>query len=508
MSKRNHSFVMMSKLSDVRGRVNYISSPERQEYLYAVYSTVEDHYWELLAEQNQKDFRRSGTNGKCIEGRELIIMLPPSLMGYDHDVLLKYMTTVFTEKYDVGCCAALHHNKSKTNFHIHLIFSERKIRQEVEHKIASRNMFYNEKGKRVKTKKDILNADGNVRQGCKIIQKGQIYDINFFHPKEEIFKSDIFLKDIKYSLTEAINKLVKDENEKLHVFQKDGLYLATKKIGKNNPRAEEIRVDNYLRQKWNENVDRSLLLGGTEEEIHFVKKENIDKLVEQSIQKNGENPKIFTGILQRAIGRLRGFMEYVRAMDTGVIDKSGYSLTGHDLKIDVTPESLPKRSKGPRPSSKLQELEVMRLQQILENLKMQEKKIYAIEKALIQMKKDLNELQKKWFHIKEKKELQNKIDTKTEQLENAEYMMNLILNQNGYQNVLEVINDLKYAEVKLMDIHEKQSEWDRPEPETKRMYINFPAKKQEKQEEQKYTRRERNLLPVQPKKRRSRGMEL
>ena len=42
MSKRNHSFVMMSKLSDVRGRVNYISSPERQEYLYAVYSTVGD----------------------------------------------------------------------------------------------------------------------------------------------------------------------------------------------------------------------------------------------------------------------------------------------------------------------------------------------------------------------------------------------------------------------------------------------------------------------------------
>lgn len=32
------------------------------------------------------------------------------------------------------------------------------------------------------------------------------------------------------------------------------------------------------------------------------------------------------------------------------------------------------------------------------------------------------------------------------------------------------------------------------------MYINFPAKKQEKQEEQEYTRRERNLLPVQPKK--------
>ena len=45
---------MESKLSDVRGRVDYISSPERQEHLYAVYSDVQDHYWELLAEQNQK----------------------------------------------------------------------------------------------------------------------------------------------------------------------------------------------------------------------------------------------------------------------------------------------------------------------------------------------------------------------------------------------------------------------------------------------------------------------
>ena len=211
MSKRNHSFVMMSKLSDVRGRVNYISSPERQEYLYAVYSTVEDHYWELLAEQNQKDFRRSGTNGKCIEGRELIIMLPPSLMEYDHEVLLKYITTVFTEKYDVGCCAALHHNKSKTNFHIHLIFSERKIQQEAEHKIASRNMFYNEKGKRVKTKKDILSAEGNVRQGCKIIQKGQIYDINFF---QSYYTNVPYLKLSQNSISEALVYQELRENNK------------------------------------------------------------------------------------------------------------------------------------------------------------------------------------------------------------------------------------------------------------------------------------------------------
>ena len=97
------------------------SSPERQENLYAVFANVEDSYWELLAEQNQRDFAKSGTEGTCIEARELIIMLPPSLIEYDHELLLKYMTSVFLEKYDVGCCAALHHNKSKTNLHLSLI---------------------------------------------------------------------------------------------------------------------------------------------------------------------------------------------------------------------------------------------------------------------------------------------------------------------------------------------------------------------------------------------------
>lgn len=124
-------------------------------------------------------------------------MLPPSLMGYDHDLLLKYITTVFTEKYNVGCCAALHHNKTKTNFHIHLIFSERKMRQEAEHKIAGRNLFFNESGKRMRTKKEILDENGKIRKGCRVVNKGEIYEINFFYPKEEIFKSNQFLRDIK-----------------------------------------------------------------------------------------------------------------------------------------------------------------------------------------------------------------------------------------------------------------------------------------------------------------------
>ena len=70
MNRRNHSFVMESKLHDVKGRVDYISSPKRQENLYAVFFNVEDSYWELLVEQNQRDFAKSGTEGTGRDTKE------------------------------------------------------------------------------------------------------------------------------------------------------------------------------------------------------------------------------------------------------------------------------------------------------------------------------------------------------------------------------------------------------------------------------------------------------
>ena len=54
----------------------------------------------------------------------------------------------------------------------------------MERKIASRNMFYDETGKHVRTKKEILDEDGNLRPGCKVIKKGEVYETKFFSPKE------------------------------------------------------------------------------------------------------------------------------------------------------------------------------------------------------------------------------------------------------------------------------------------------------------------------------------
>lgn len=108
-----HSFIQMSKLSNVKGRISYITSPARQENLYATYNTADAAFWTSLARENQQEFKRSGTKGTCIEAREFIIALPEKFTRYDPQRVLAKFTEEFQKRYNVECVSGLHHNKAK-----------------------------------------------------------------------------------------------------------------------------------------------------------------------------------------------------------------------------------------------------------------------------------------------------------------------------------------------------------------------------------------------------------
>lgn len=302
--KRN-SFIEMAKLHNLSGRITYISSHAKQEHLYEVYATKPDKaFWRELAKCNQEEFKKSGTNGKCIEARELMIALPESFINYDHDYLLKKMVDEFKEKYGVECFAALHHNKRKTNLHIHMIFAERKRLNQPEEKTATRNMFYDEQGCHVRTKKEILGGDGNIRKGCKIIKKGEVYECKIFTVKDGRFKQESFLDEARVFYTDLINQMVIDDKDRLSIFDKNGPYLATKKVGKNNPKAEEIKADNEIRMEWNRTVDRAIVSGVSEAEVVELKKTEITDRVKESVEQNGRKPELFGDIVKAAIALL------------------------------------------------------------------------------------------------------------------------------------------------------------------------------------------------------------
>ena len=298
----NHSFVRHYKLHNVQGKIDYISNPDRQEHLYATYdTTIDDRFWDYLAGENRKAFKQSGSEGECIEAREFVIMLPLSFMDYDPDTLLRLFTERFRAEYGLECSSALHLNKAKSNYHIHLIYSERKPLKKTKIKIADRNRFYDETGKHRKTKKEILDENGNIRPGCTIIKKGEEYDCKFFGPKEDFVGTPVFLNEIKHMYTDLINACVRDEAERLEVFDRNGPYLATKKIGKNNPKAEIIIADNEVRKEWNRTVDEARVSGVPEEDIVAMKKEMISSEVKESIKECGNQPERLRAIIKKAI---------------------------------------------------------------------------------------------------------------------------------------------------------------------------------------------------------------
>lgn len=117
-----------------------------------------------------------------------------------------------------------------------------------------------------------------------------------------------------------------------------------------------------------------------EEELIVMKKEYIDNEVAESVKEHGYQPSLFTQLLQKAIGKLRGFIEFVIFYEYVEKDENGNPIIHEDAMLDITPAALLPREKGPYPSSELELLEVKRLSAIDDKLKAGNRKVYAIEK--------------------------------------------------------------------------------------------------------------------------------
>ena len=457
----------MSKLPDVRGRITYISSHAKQENLYAVYETTDRCYWTELAKCNRQEFEKSGTEGKCIEAREFIIALPESFFVlYEPDKLLQLFTDRFKEKYGVECVSALHHNKRKTNYHIHLIFSERELLPEPIEKTATRNMFYDENGKHVRTKKEILDENRNVRKGCKIVKKGL---------------------------------LVKDDKEKLHVFDSNGLYLATKKIGKNNPKAEQIQTDNEMRMRWNCEVDRAIVSGVSETEIQQIKKKYITDRIRESVDIFGSQPERLGSIIMTAVTALALLISKVldkaRKLSAKFFEKEVVQMVTEPSE-ERTLEKIPQTDKKPKqehnllkklianPSAQKQELQSQTQVTEQETPQIPPKPVVSTEAAaypkLLKIYKELNrqngiifdaerernELELERDSLKglakltKKGELQSRIDRKNEEIDLLKVGLSGIVKRYGFQTVHDFYKVFSVSKTANAEYRNKVDKWE------------------------------------------------
>ena len=483
-----HSFIQMTKLSNVRGRITYISSHAKQEHLYAVYETTERSYWTELARCSQQEFKKSGVEGNCVEARELIIALPESLYEQGMpDMLLKSFTDKFKEKYGVECVAALHHNKRMTNFHIHLIFSERQLLAEPVIKIATRNMFYDEHGNHVRTKKEILDEAGNIRKRCKVIGKGEVYEKKLFTSKNTRFKQEDFLDEVKLFYTRMINHWVTDEKDRLTVFDRNGPYLATKKIGRNNPKAEQIEQDNKLRMDWNREVDRAIISNVPMDDILQIKREHITEPIKRSIEIYGNKPQRLALILNMAITELvlliSKVLEAARAIRNKILhtdvtnaEKTDFasnivvdntdntSAIEESTKVEnkiTTQEETIKEVNVTKPDKPVMTPEAAtypKLKKIKAELDNQNNLIFQAEQQRGNLEIELSDL-KGLAKLTRKAELQRKIDEKTDYINRLKIGLSNMVRNYGFENMNEFYLSYKESQNAYAEYQQEVDDW-------------------------------------------------
>ena len=275
----------------------------------------------------------------------------------------------------------------------------------------------------------------------------------------------------------------------------DEIYLATKKIGKNNPKAEQIKADNEVRMMWNHEVDRALVSQVPENEIRLIKKEFITDRIRGSIKAWGNCPELLANIMRGATTRLAllihdlltaarelknklfhkalekeyGNKTVIKAEDSAdvVTAPAKEVITEHEppvITITATvPETdiveQPKPQIPPRPVIPPEAAAFPRLQKVKVTLDKQNRLIFEAERERTKLEIELSDL-KGLARLTKKKELESKIATKTEEIRTLKAGLSGIVRQHGFATVQDFYTAF-YTAQRATEAYQKEcTKWD------------------------------------------------
>lgn len=284
------TFVRMTKLHNLKGRVDYITDEKRQENLISIINQDTD-FTELIK------FEKANSRSKN-EGRELIVALPNEWLNLEKSELNKRVNDIVKatigDKFDY--VAAIHLNKKKSNLHTHIIFSERE-KQVESFEVYKKDVYLDKNGNLAKKKEDrfeLIAKKGDYKldkNGNKIASKVT------FSNKDIKFKDYNFLNDCKLKVENYYKSydisIEKNAIPEKHVGKGTNEY--TERVNKENEYVREINNildrDKELKQivaeKWSENKEKkSSFLENTSKFILDFINEKLRKKKEQKLQKS------------------------------------------------------------------------------------------------------------------------------------------------------------------------------------------------------------------------------
>lgn len=248
------NLVRTQKITNGRGSIKYITKDSKGEIL-ASYSTQSLQEWEILFDYNQQKFAEEkekggwvpsrknakGEEAKCIEARMYVVAFPNEMANfpckYNGQVvnnemeLAKAIANDWRNTYGTDCYVAIHWNKSHTNFHAHILVSERIKKESSEIKRAKRNRYYDANGKECK-KADAVRI---VRKGDIIRGQNELYESR---------KLDFYKEDTLNHIKEHYSKILGTE-----LYKEDGIHLPQTHLPRINERSSEEVLEDYERKR-------------------------------------------------------------------------------------------------------------------------------------------------------------------------------------------------------------------------------------------------------------------
>ena len=279
------------------------------------------------------------------------------------------------------------------------------------------------------------------------------------------------------------------------MFDKNGLYLATKKIGKNNPKAEQIKADNEVRMQWNHEVDRALVSQVPENEIRQIKNEFITDRIRNSIKAWGNCPELLANIIRGATTRLALLIHDVLTAARELKNKLFYEalekeygnkavtkaednadvvtapateeITEHEPPIAIITATVseadvvepPKPQIPPKPVMPPEAAAFPRLQKIKITLDKQNHLIFEAERERNMLESELSDL-KGFARLTKKKELESRIAAKNEEIRTLKARLSGIVRQNGFATVQDFYTAF-YTAQRATDAYQKEcAKWE------------------------------------------------
>ena len=245
--------------------------------------------------------------------------------------------------------------------------------------------------------------------------------------KDDRFKSEPFLREVKEVYTELINRHISDPEQHLKVFDKNSVYLPTKKIGKNNPKAAEIEADNAARQEWNRTADMALVSGIEEAKILEIKQAEIHDKVSSSIRKSGWLPNLF----RRIVSKAKDFLQNL--------------IREHEMP--------------PKPTLSINMAEFRSMRNLMIRVQDEARAIRSLQEEVPKLKEQLSEA-KGIFKGKERKALTEQIQQTEQEIDRRLDKLPDILRGDGYPDVQAFMAIYREAEAIVEQYNRDLAEWE------------------------------------------------